>query len=179
MTDVIPDDRPLVLTLRLDEATQGRFDRERAAHFPPGRTAVGAHVTLFHALPGSSRPDVEEELAGHRARSPFPVTVTEPFSLGRGVAYGLDSEELRALHRTLQDRWGALLTPQDRQRLRAHVTVQNKVTPEQARATLAQLRAAHHPVEATALGLSLWRYDGGPWTPLAEFDFAGAGERDS
>ncbi|CAA9362304.1 MAG: hypothetical protein AVDCRST_MAG36-2738 [uncultured Nocardioidaceae bacterium] len=168
-----PEDRPLVLTLRLDEATQDRFDRERAAHFPPGRTAVGAHVTLFHALPGSSRPEVEAELTTHQARRPFQVTVTEPFPLGRGVAYGLESEELRVLHRGLQDRWSDLLTPQDRQRLRPHVTVQNKVTPEQARATLAQLRAAHHPAEATALGLSLWRYDGGPWTPLAEFGFTG------
>jgi hypothetical protein len=30
------DDRPLVLTLRLDDQTQARFDRERAALFPGG-----------------------------------------------------------------------------------------------------------------------------------------------
>lgn len=165
------EDRPLVLTLRLDDATQDRLDRERAAHFPPGRTSVGAHVTLFHALPASSRPDVEARLSALRDTQRFRVTVTEPFLLGRGVAYGLHSEELLRLHRELQERWEALLTPQDRQRFRPHVTVQNKVTPDQARATLAGLRAAYHPVQATALGLSLWRYDGGPWTLLRHADF--------
>jgi 2'-5' RNA ligase len=171
----VPDERPLVLTLRLDEATQDRFDRERADHFPPGRTAVGAHVTLFHALPGASRSDVEDALAGQQRRPAFPVEVAEPYSLGRGVAYGLRSPELDALHRALQDRWRQHLTPQDRQRFRAHVTVQNKVTAEVARATLAQLRVAYRPTGATARGLDLWRYDGGPWTLLRRFDFTGGG----
>ena len=167
--------RPLVLTLGLDEATQARFDRERSAYFPPGRTAVGAHVTLFHALPGPERSDIEEVLLGEQDRAPFAVQVTEPFLLGRGVAYGLRSPELDALHRALQERWSAVLTSQDRQRLRAHVTVQNKVTPEQARATLALLRSAHRPAVATAEGLQLWRYDGGPWTLLGRYDFTPGG----
>ena len=171
MTADPEEDRPLVLTLELDEATQLRFDRERATYFPAGRTAVGAHVTLFHALPSSSRPDVQAELLRQQARAPFPVEVAEPFALGRGVAYRLTSPELDRLHRELQDRWRELLTPQDRQRFRAHVTVQNKVTPEQARETLALLRAAYQPSDATALGLQLWRYDGGPWTPLARYEF--------
>jgi 2'-5' RNA ligase len=167
--------RPLVVTLRLDEVVQARFDRERAALFPPGRTAVGAHVTLFHALPASCREDAEEVLAGHRALARFPVEVTEPFPLGRGIAYGLRSPELAALHRGLQDRWRDVLTPQDSQSFRPHVTVQNKVDPGLARETLTRLRAAYVPVEATALGLELWRYDGGPWTPLARYDFEGPG----
>jgi 2'-5' RNA ligase len=134
---------------------------------------VGAHVTLFHALPGSSRPGVEDELARQRDRPPFTVRVAEPFSLGRGVAHRLVSAELDALHSDLQERWRTLLTPQDSQRFKAHVTVQNKVTPEQARETLARLRAAYRPEDATALGLQLWRYDGGPWTPLRQVDFVG------
>ncbi len=73
----------------------------------------------------------------------------------------------------LQGRWHDQLTAQDRQRFRAHVTAQNKVSPWEARQSLAELRAAYEPVEATALGLELWRYDGGPWTPLATFDFTG------
>ncbi len=173
------NDRPLVLTLRLDGSTQARFDRERASYFPPGRTAVGAHVTLFHALPGSMRQAVDAVLDRHRSRTPFPVAVTEPFSLGRGVAYGLRSPELDELHRGLQAEWRDVLTPQDRQRFRAHVTVQNKVAPEVARQTLDLLRAAYVPVAATGLGLELWRYDGGPWTLLARYDFDGAGGTDS
>jgi len=167
------NDRPLVLTLRLDDGTRARFERERAALFPTGRTAVGAHATLFHAVPGRIRPDVEQVLDRHRSLAPFLVAVTEPFSLGRGVAYGLSSPELLALHRGLQDRWRDALTAQDRQRLRPHITVQNKVTPEVARATLARLRAAYVPADATGLGVELWRYDGGPWTPLGRYDFVG------
>lgn len=172
------NDRPLVLTLRLDGTTQDRFDQERASLFPPGRTAVGAHVTLFHALPGAMRRDVEVVLDRHRSLAPFTVAVTEPFPLGRGVAYGLRSGELDELHRELQAQWREALTPQDRQRFRAHVTVQNKVAPELARQTLDRLRAAYAPVAATGLGLELWRYDGGPWTLLTRYDFDGAGGTD-
>jgi 2'-5' RNA ligase len=171
--------RPLVLTLALDDETSARFDRERADLFPPGRTAVGAHVTLFHALPASLRRDVEEVLDRHRRTRPFPVTVTEPFPLGRGVAYGLRSGALEELHRALQDRWRDRLTPQDRQRFRPHVTVQNKVGPEVARETLGRLRAAYVPVVATATGLELWRYDGGPWAPLGRYGFEGPGADDA
>ena len=169
------DDRPLVVTLRLDDRTQARFDRERTALFPPGRTAVGAHVTLFHAVPGRMRADVAAALDRHRPRRPFRVAVTEPFSLGRGVAYGLSSPELDRVHRDLRDRWQDVLTAQDRQRFRPHVTVQNKVAPEVARATLDRLRASYVPVDATGLGLLLWRYDGGPWTALGRYDFEGDG----
>lgn len=175
MTADLLADRALVLTLRLDEATQARFDLERSTWFPYGRTAVGAHVTLFHALPGAERSGIEEVLLGEQDRAPFAVQVTEPFPLGRGVAYGLRSPVLDALHRTLQERWSAVLTSQDRQRFRAHVTVQNKVTPERARATLALLRSAYRPAEATAEGLQLWRYDGGPWTLLGRYDFTPGG----
>ena len=168
----LSDDRPLIVTLRLDDSTRARFDQERAELFPPGRTAVGAHVTLFHALPASMRREVEGVLAQHRAWPRFPVGVSEPFGLGRGVAYGLHSRDLETLHRGLQDRWQARLTPQDRQRFKPHVTVQNKVTPAEARETLTRLRAAFVPIEATGIGLELWRYEGGPWTALARYDFA-------
>ena len=159
--------RPLVITLQLDEAATARFGAERAELFPAGRTAVGAHVTLFHALPAHLREDVEAELARLAAGTPpFPVAVTEVFSLGRGVAYRLAAEECRRLHRALQDRWTQQLTRQDAQPLRLHVTVQNKVEPAVARATLERLRASFRPTTTRAEGLELWRYAGGPWTLL-------------
>lgn len=36
-----------MLSLVLDPVTQERFDRERRELFPPGRTVIGAHLTLF------------------------------------------------------------------------------------------------------------------------------------
>jgi 2'-5' RNA ligase len=164
--------RPLVVTVEIDDAAQARFDRERSALFPPGRTVLGAHVTLFHALPGSHEPEVIAELSRvAAAREPFSIEVVQLMSLGRGVAYQLQSAELVSLHRDLQARWWAQLSPQDRQRYRPHVTVQNKVSPEVASRTLAQLRQRFAPFTVTARALRLWRYDGGPWTHRERFPF--------
>jgi 2'-5' RNA ligase len=171
MSDATGDRRPLVVTLQLDPASQERFDAQRRVLFPPGRTAVGAHVTLFHALPASLREDAETELGRLAATPAFGVRVTEVYPIGRGVAYRLAAEEAQRLHRRLQERWRAHLTRQDAQPFRPHVTVQNKVEPEVARATLERLRATFRPATAFAVGLELWRYDGGPWAPLRRWAF--------
>ena len=128
---------PLVVTLVLDDATQDRFDAERARLFPPGRTAVGAHVTLFHAVPGELRPTVENDLRA-AAGPPFDVAVERVAPLGRGAAYALASPELARRHRALQQAWWAHLTAQDRQGFRPHVTVQNKVDAATAKRTVEQ-----------------------------------------
>jgi 2'-5' RNA ligase len=169
------DERPLVVTLQLESVAQARFDAERADLFPPGRTAVGAHVTLFHALPAYLRDDVETELGRLAATPPFTVAVTDVIPLGRGVAYRLAAEEAQRLHRRLQDRWRRHLTRQDAQRFRPHVTVQNKVEPEVAKATLDRLRRSFRPGVTEAVGLKLWRYDAGPWTLLREWEFGSSG----
>lgn len=165
------DPRPLVVTLQLDSTAQARFDAERADLFPAGRTAVGAHVTLFHALPAYLRADVDTELGRLAARPEFPVHIAGVVPLGRGVAYRLVADEAQRLHACLQDRWLPHLTRQDAQPLRPHVTVQNKVEPEVARATLDRLRARFRPEVTRAIGLELWRYDGGPWTLLRRWRF--------
>ncbi len=166
------DGRPLVVTLALDEETHARFQAERAALFPPGRTAVGAHVTMFHALPGHLREEVGAELRRLAATPAFEVAVSGVVPLGRGVAYRLEAEPARVVHRRLQQRFRDHLTRQDAQPFRAHVTVQNKVAPEVARETLERLRARFVPTSARAVGLELWRYDGGPWTPLDRYPLA-------
>ena len=153
---------------------QARFDELRRRHFPPERNHLAAHVTLFHALPDSAtvREDVRDA-AVRRAR--FPVAVTGLRSLGRGVAYVLQSAELAELRRDLAYGWEHLLTRQDRQRHAPHVTVQNKVSPEQARALLAELQAGFVSHEVTATGLALWRYLGGPWEEVGRYPFTGEG----
>ena len=164
-----------MVTLQLESVAQARFDAERADLFPPGRTAVGAHVTLFHALPAYLRDDVENELGRLAATPPFTVAVTDVIPLGRGVAYRLAAEEAQRLHQRLQDRWRPHLTRQDAQRFRPHVTVQNKVEPEVAKATLDRLRTTFRPDVIEAVGLKLWRYDAGPWMLLREWGFGASG----
>ena len=170
--DATQDARPLVVTLQLEEQAQQRFDAERDELFPRGRTAVGAHVTLFHAIPAHLRQDAEDELGRLAATTPpFPVGVTGLLPLGRGVAYRLVAQDAQLLHRRLQDRWRPHLTRQDAQPFRPHVTVQNKVEPSVAKATLDRLRRDFTPETTRGVGLELWRYDGGPWSLLRRWRF--------
>jgi len=164
------DHRPLVVTLALDDDSQERLDGLRRAHFPADRNHLPAHVTLFHALPGEEVGLVRDVLAEEARTDAFDVRVGEVQRLGRGTALRLVAPELDALHhrllRRLRDELGDdALTAQDRQRLRAHVTVQNKVTPEAARQLADRLEVDITPWTAQARALELWRYDGGPWSP--------------
>lgn len=162
---------PLIVTLLLDDEAQQRFDRLRAEHFPPERNHLRAHVTLFHALPGEHVDAVLADLRETADREPFDLAVTGVRFLGRGVAYSLASPELAALRAGLVMAWEPWLTPQDRQKHAPHVTVQNKVEPAVARALHERLAAQFVPYEVRARGLSLWRYLGGPWAPVAELPF--------
>lgn len=163
--------RPLVVTLLLDDEAQQRFDDLRSRHFPGDRLVVGAHVTLFHAVPGEHEDAVRTDLGTAAGRPPFDVEVSGLRLLGRGVAYDLRSDDVTALRGDLARRWAPWLTRQDAQWKHPHVTVQNKVAPERARALHADLAADFTPYAVPATGLGLWRYDGGPWTALASYPF--------
>lgn len=163
---------PLVLTLQLEPAVQQRFDAERTRLFPPGRTQVGAHITLFHALPGEHEPNLTADLAETTRRPSFDLAVSALMPLGRGVAYRVVSTALDRLQAELQRRWAPWLTRQDSQGYRAHITVQNKVDPTLARRTLADLAQTFQPFVTRATGLDLWEYQGGPWLHRTSFLFA-------
>lgn len=161
----------VILTLQFDAVSAAFFEARRKAHFPPALNRTPAHLTLFHALPGEDPDALLAAVAQHTRRPPFPVLVDGLMPLGRGVAYRIASEPLAALRRTLAADWRDDLSRQDREKFRPHVTVQNKVTPEEARQTLADLAAGFTPFTATAEGLQLWWYRGGPWAPLAAVPF--------
>ena len=157
---------PLVVTLALPDSVQEELDELRRRWFPAGRTAVGAHLTLVHAVPGDLEDQVRADLAEAGDAGPLAVRFTGVTSLGRGAAYAVDSPDLARLHAELQRAWWPHLTRQDQQRLRAHVTLQNKVEPGVARTTVEALRAGFTPFGVETAGFDLWRYDGGPWTHL-------------
>ena len=166
------DERPLVVTLLLDPEAQERFDALRRAHFPPERNHLQAHVTLFHALPGPRRAQVEADLAAVAQHPAYEVDVVRVRSLGRGVAFDLRSPVLAAQRAELAARWAPWLTPQDARPHSPHVTVQNTVEPATARVLLAALQAGFAPHAVRADGLGLWRYLGGPWEPLGSYRFS-------
>ena len=163
---------PLILTLTLDGAAQTYFNALRRQHFPPKINYLAAHLTLFHHLPGAELAAVREQLrACTYTQRPLPLRVTGLRSLGRGVAFTLENEELHALHRRLQAAFAAHLTPQDQQKLQPHVTIQNKVDPAVAQQLLVTLQADFAPFGAVGTGLHLWAYRNGPWESVAELPF--------
>jgi 2'-5' RNA ligase len=162
---------PLIVTLDVDERTQEFFDRQRRRYFPPERNVLDAHVTLFHALPGSSEQAVLAVLEQVTGRPEFALAVTGVRSLGRGAAYELSAPEAVRVRDEIAREFAGELTRQDAQRLRPHVTVANKLSTEAVRTALGELESEFSPFEARALGLSLYRYLGGPWELVASFRF--------
>ena len=165
---------PLILSLELDPDLATELTRWRARYFPAERNYLDAHVTLFHALPATRHHAIVADLGELAAtQSEFAVRVPAAYSLGRGVALEVVAPEIAKLRRDLRARWLDHLTPQDRTAaIRPHVTIQNKVGGDQAKRTLAEVRAAWPAHTAgTARGLALWEYLGGPWRALTSFRF--------
>lgn len=164
-----------LVTLALDAESQRYFEELRQRHFPPERNLVPAHLTIFHTVPREAW--VGEAVRDAAAAQPaFPITVTGVRSLGKGVAYELRSTELDRMHRGLVERFREVLTAQDRQPFRAHIVVQNKVSPEAARLLLRELDGEFVERRVWATGLDLWHYLGGPWELAERFAFGPAME---
>ena len=160
-----------VLTLALDEPAQARFEAVRQQWFPPELNRIPAHLTLFHTLPQSQ--ETVDSLTGVAAsQNPFDMRVAHVRSIGRGVAFFIDSTEAVRLHRSLSAAFSHVLSAQDRQGFRPHVVAQNKVAPAVAKETLALLQAGFQPWMCQAVGVDLWRYLGGPWEFIRRFKFA-------
>ena len=164
--------KPLIVSALLDTASQARFDGERQRYFPPARNFLGAHVTLFHTLPGAEQESVERRLqSACDAQAPAAFETRGLRLLGRGVAYDLHMPEVAAVRERLAAAWQAWLTPQDRQTFRPHVTVQNKVSPRDAVMLREALQASYAPWRGAVEGLALWRYEGGPWSHIGDLRF--------
>lgn len=163
---------PLIVTLEIDAENSAHLDALRQEHFPPERNYLRAHLTLFHKLPGSEREQVAADLRAEAERvDPFALHLAEPTFLGFGVAIRIESEELVQLRRRLAARWAQWLTPQDRQKFRPHVTIQNKVGAERARYLYEQMQQSWTPRRGRGEGVQLWWYRGGPWEEAGSFLF--------
>lgn len=169
------DSGPLIVTALLPRDLHRWATVLRTRHFPAERNFLEAHVTLFHALPASAASEVRRALAEETAAcAPVPGRLIGVMSLGRGTALKLESPAMLALRDRLADRFHGLLTAQDSHRPRLHVTIQNKVTPEQARTLLAELAGVIEPRPFAFRGLGLYIYRGGPWEAVRDYPFHGA-----
>src|SRR5882757_2508364 len=148
----------------MDEVSFTRLDMMRRRHFPPDVNFLPAHLTLVHAL-------ADEQVARLRIAHPnligqsIPLQFVRPILIGRGVAIEVARSGLSDLHGRMIEALGYGLTRQDRQPFRPHVTIQDKVTRAQARATFSEVSNDFSPWPGHGIGLDVWRYLGGSWEP--------------
>jgi 2'-5' RNA ligase superfamily len=155
----------------LGDADFAWADGLRRQHFPPERNHLRAHLTMFHHLP----PSVEAELGAllktlTQAQAPA-ARLAGLMNLGRGVAYRIDSEALCDMRAQIAERFRDCLIPQDSAQWRAHVTIQNKASPEAAKSLINQLLPGFSPRQVIIAGLAVWRYLGGPWEAVGAWRF--------
>jgi hypothetical protein len=165
---------PLIVTAMLADSEQAWFDRLRTAHFPPERNHLRAHLTLFHAIPPMLEDELRQRLAALAAELPPPrADLVGLMNLGGGTAFRIASDDLDAIRAELADAFRGVLTQQDSHGWRPHITVQNKVAAEAARALGEALGRGFTPRPLRLTGLAYDHYAGGPWLPGRRYPFRG------
>ncbi|MFO6448705.1 2'-5' RNA ligase family protein [Erythrobacter sp. NE805] len=169
---------PFILTAVLPPDLQGFAEGLRRAHFPPQRNHLHAHVTLFHAFAPALLDELCALIPKLAAEFAAPQgAVKGVMDLGKGTAIELEAPGLLNLRALIAEHFRGSLTAQDLHEPRPHVTIQNKVTKEEARALQASLPPVLAPWIARgpfALpALALHRYRGGPWEHIKTSPFRG------
>lgn len=164
---------PLIVTAELGAADFAWLDEQRRAYFPSERNRLPAHLTLFHALPPSLESEVRHRLADVATSAPPHASISGLINLGRGTAYRVHAPELEAMRASLAEAFHGMLTAQDGAGWRPHVTIQNKVAPEEARRLRERLEREFRPRPLAIAGVALHEYVGGPWRPLGRWAFRG------
>jgi hypothetical protein len=167
--------QPFIVTAELPADVFAWANALRTRHFPPERNWLAAHVTLFHAF----APSLREELLGMlgeiaAAHAPPPARLDGLMNLGKGTALAIRSPAMLAMRAAISDRFHGALTAQDAHPPRLHITIQNKVTPEVAKALQAELADSLQTRDFAFTGLGLHRYMNPHWEAVRTWKFRGA-----
>lgn len=157
-----------ILTAELDPASFEWLDGLRRDHFPTERNLLPAHLTLFHRL-SSAQTDRLCEV--RFSRGPIPILLEAPLLLGFGVAIRIRSPELEEARAAARLAMGGEFSRQDSQGWRPHVTVQNKVSADDAKQLHQELTTGFEPRAGAVTGLLVWEYLNGPWKPVDRLPF--------
>jgi len=169
-----------VLTLLTDDAHQKRMTALRKNYFPPKLNKLGAHLTLFHALPESKLestiiPTIKRVSAEWQ---PFSVNAAKPFRMKKGIAISVPKNQggdlAQKVHGALLGAWEGegWLSEQDAGGMRAHYTIMNKVDDEgEVADAMEEVSGSWKGDRGTVVGLGLWRYERGYWKWVEAFEF--------
>lgn len=165
---------PFIVTAELPPDILAFTDALRRAHYPPHRNKLAAHVTLFHSF----APSLREELRGVLARMageylPPSARLDGIMRLGGGTALAIESAAMLAIHERIADHFHGALTAQDSRPPRLHITIQNKVSRQEAGDLQRRLRATLQPRKFAFRGLGLHLYRETHWEPLGRWSFRG------
>ena len=163
----------LIITAEIGASDLAWLDQLRRANYPAERNRLPAHLTMFHALPPSAEAEARATLARFGTGPSPRASIEGLIDLGGGVAFRVVSSDLDWIRQELAEDFHGLLSAQDSDGWRPHVTIQNKVPPKEARALKSRLEQGWRPRPIAISGLGLHRYLGGPWEMLATYAFRG------
>lgn len=168
-----PSPAPFIVTAEMPGDILAWSNSLRRAYFPPERNVLTAHVTLFHSFAPSLREELLRTLGEYGGQFAPPEAVVEGLmNLGKGTALAVRSPGMLAIRERIAERFHGALTPQDRHTPRLHITIQNKVTPDEARRLQRELEG--YPPRSfrfTGLGLHIYRVT--HWEGLSVWPFRG------
>ncbi len=165
---------PFIVTATLPGGILAWADALRREHYPPERNHLPAHVTLFHSFAPSLFEELKDVLPRFAAEEcPIPAQVVGVMDLGKGTAIALRSPGMLDLRERIAEHFHGSLTAQDLHEPRLHITIQNKVTRDEARELQRALADDLDPREFQFPGLELHIYRGGPWELIRAFVFRG------
>ena len=165
---------PFIVTAELPGDVLAWADGLRRDHYPTERNKLAAHVTLFHSFAPSLREEllrVLKRLAGEYA--PPESLIDSLMPLGTGTALAIRSPGMLVIREHIAEMFHGALTAQDSHAPRLHITIQNKVTPREAKALQLELSVTLEPRAFAFAGLGLHLYCETHWDSLGRWPFRG------
>lgn len=170
----MPPPAPFIVTAELPPDIFVWADWLRREHYPAHRNKLAAHVTLFHSF----APSLREELRGVLALMageylPPPARIHRIMRLGGGTALAIESPGMLGIRERIADHFHGALTVQDSHEPQLHITIQNKVSRQEADALQRALEATMEPRKFVFRGLELHFYRDTFWEALGRWSFRG------
>jgi 2'-5' RNA ligase len=169
-----------ILTLKTSDQISNTMQSLRRKWFPQQRNKVPAHLTLFHALPGSRIVQISQSLEKLTRRTRHFNVATGHIQKGRSgvfVNVGEGEEEVKRVFGEVRDQFFESLSIQDRS-FKGHWTVMNKENDSKRVEDAYRDVERSGTVKGTAQGLVLWRYEkDGTWSYERDFEFLQNEER--